>query len=193
MPWIVAAMLMFAFGTAAHATVTYEYTGIPFTYVQSPYTTDDFVSGTMTLNTALGPNLVEYFLGSAEFTPNGNLVDLTMSDGVQTIHALEACVNPNYCRVSTDASGNIVEWVLGAFGQGGDVITFNLPNCPECFPPNPMYDIVQTTDANGLSPYAQTTPGVVPGVWTTVIPEPSTEILMLIGLFALAGWRKVRA
>lgn len=126
----------------ASAQVTYRYTGNRFTGfvcglrsaegkisdcseggpVQNPYTTDDFVSATLTLDESLPGNLnLQDITGFAGFK-------LTMNDGQQELTPESALSG---ARVSTDAAGNIIEpWDVGLIGvpPNNAIITQNLPN-----------------------------------------------------------------
>jgi hypothetical protein len=88
---------------------TYQYTGNPFTTVQGPYTTSDFVSGILTLAGPLAPN----FTGVV--TPTA----FTFSDGVQTLTNL---TTPGFgFFFVTGPAGEITAW-SSFLQQFGDTI-----------------------------------------------------------------------
>lgn len=169
-------------GQPAAAQVSYEYTGRPFTLfscgpsgpgtgdcpwgdprIVSSYTPSDFVSATLKLSTALGPNLnFQDVSGLPGF-------QLTMSDGVQTFST--ATHPPGVlAEVSTDGSGNIIApWFVGIFVGGS--------TCPQIFSVNePGSNFVldqafvsfcadPTHGDIGLNQSATFPPGTGPGTW----------------------------
>jgi len=84
---------------------TYVYTGNPYTQViNPPYTTADFVSGSITLSSALAPNLVNFDAASL-------ITEVIWNDGDRTFHILpETPVNFFEFQVSTDGAGHIITW-----------------------------------------------------------------------------------
>src|ERR1700722_13064169 len=94
------------------ADTTYTYTGNPFTSFQHGgirpfYTADDFISGFFTLASPLAPDT--YY---ANITPDS----LTFTDGINVIGGGDTYF-PYELTVSTDASGDIDQWLisLGSF------------------------------------------------------------------------------
>ena len=103
--------------TSAQATVgymlqtTYQYTGNPFTYGSTPYTTSDRVLASMTVNVALSANQTGYLTAT---TMPGLLV--IMSDGVQTLSSQTGGIGL-YDEIGTDANGNIVQWSVSDYSN----------------------------------------------------------------------------
>jgi hypothetical protein len=173
--------LVLSLNAPAWANAIYTYTGNPFTTVLAPYTTADRVTATMTLTSPLAPNLP-----GTDLTPN--LVDLIMSDGVQTIHlANPGPGTPDIITfVYTDATGAISSWEVNL---GSDI---------QIDPVTNALVGVSTTGGtafqkndNGLvltSPTTFATGSVLnnQGVWT-LVPEPGTVILLAMGLAAMPG------
>jgi hypothetical protein len=150
----------------ANASVIYDYTGQPFTAKAiSPYTTSDSVSGSMTLATALAPNL-----SNSDISPTA----FSFSDGEQTINQSNV-YEPypdadyySYISISTDSSGNIT-----AFSD------IHLVNDSSTSSYIALYDgdYVQTSN----STYAFND---VAGTWS-VAPEPASLGLLSVAAGAL--------
>jgi hypothetical protein len=77
---------------------TYHYTGNPFTFAVSPYTTSDFVTAMITLASPLAPNF------SGHVTPTA----FALFDGVQTITNLHFSSADFFFR--TGPKGQITGW-----------------------------------------------------------------------------------
>jgi hypothetical protein len=162
----------------ATADVIYQYTGNPFTTVASPYTTSDFISGTIELSSILPPNLNQASIQVNAFS---------FSDGVQTLTSA-TLGSPTDSLVSTDGSGAIVafwEFVFGGSNpEASSIQTLN------AFPG--MQGPV-TKDEGRLGNLAMGEPIGAntnsPGVWT-LVPEPSTTLLLASGVVCLAVRRR---
>ncbi|HEY1471916.1 MAG TPA: hypothetical protein VGF61_22950 [Candidatus Acidoferrum sp.] len=117
-----AARLALAVGLLTAASVqavptTYSYTGRPFTSVSGPYTTSDFVSGTVTFASPLGDN---FPFGSVSPTA------FSFSDGTQTITNAGASVLAS--SFGTGPAGQITRWTFVIQTQfGGGITTSNPP------------------------------------------------------------------
>ena len=162
----------------ATADVIYQYTGNPFTTVTSPYTTSDFVSGTIQLSSILPPNLNQASIQVNAFR---------FSDGIQTLTSANLGL-PTDSLVSTDGSGAVVgfwEFVFG--GRNPEAPTIQTLNA---FPG--MQGPV-TQDEGRLGNLAMGEPIGAntnsPGVWT-LVPEPSTALLLASGVVGLAVRRR---
>jgi hypothetical protein len=90
--------------SGANANVTLTYTGNDFTNVASPYTRSDMVTATITLSASLGDSLNFETVSPLAFTLN---------DGVDTLTNTSTLFARDF-RFSTDANGNITQWVVGA-------------------------------------------------------------------------------
>ena len=104
---IVICGLMLFWATWVKADYTYTYTGNNFSLVQSPFTSDDGITGYFTVASPLGPNFA-----SSDIGPVGlNLVtSWSFSNGLQTFdqnNSYPEYALSNKFTVSTDASGNI--------------------------------------------------------------------------------------
>jgi hypothetical protein len=90
--------------SAAHSTadIIYIYTGNPFTTAVSPYTTNDFLSGSFDLATPLGNNVPLTII-----TP----ISFSFSDGIHTISSLSVQVPPHF-NIQTDSNGIPSVWQI---------------------------------------------------------------------------------
>jgi len=91
----------------ALAATTYSYIGNNFTFASGAYATSDSVTGEFTVSVALAPNLVDEPIA-------GLATDWSFTDGVQTLDSGNSVLGipSNLARVTTDAGGNIVAWLL---------------------------------------------------------------------------------
>jgi hypothetical protein len=157
---------------SSRADVIYTYTGKPFTQISGPYTTSDFVSGSIDVATALGAN----------YTYNGSLsYTYSFTDGVQTLTGTVA--TSHITALGTDATGAINIWEM-AFG-GGPTLLDIIEVCngtSDCNGPPLTNDNVMEFHSRASSP--------VPGSWAgpvvTAVPEPATWAMLLLG-FGIAG------
>ena len=129
-------------GIAPHPT-TYTYAGHPFTSADSPYTTADRVTGSITLAGPLPPFLPMTDISAA-------LTAFSFTDGVQTRTPASSTI----CsfRVATDGTGAIARWVV------------ELRQAPAPSPGDPQQDLESTWsigDIVGTGPAAATACGVI--------------------------------
>jgi hypothetical protein len=159
-------ILLVAFASSADATVMYEYTGNPFTFVLSPYATSDFVSGSFTVNDPLP--------ASSSVSPIP--LSFSFSDGLQTL--TDASVTASTFSFSTDAQGNFTGWFVQLLnGTSYGIFTGTIAG---------FLDQGTSLDAYATNTQAR-------GSWTmSVIPEPSTLPLVTLGLLGIASGARLR-
>ena len=184
--WIARAILIACFqmsaAPSALATVIYEYTGNPFTFAPpllpqgpgppapNPFTTDDFVFGSMTFTNPLPPDLP-----LQPVTPFA-----VFGAGPLTIFSVSAVASS--ISVATDSQGDIVQWqiLLGAGDVSLRTVSCDFPTTPGC--DSSPADSVFPGDVAGVL-LADVSDD--PGSWAT-IPEPSTALLLGFGMAAIA-------
>lgn len=192
-------------GMASQANAeTYLYTGNPYTTaVDPPYTTADSVSGSITLSSALGPNLVD-------FNALPLITELIWNDGDRTFHIFAGDpIGFAEFQVSTDGAGNIITWVadfsLSGFetigtcnDPGGELTTDTCPQITAIFG-----GLGGVGDWNALlcDPICFFSFVVDdPGTWTLEMPPPppvpglSPIAIILLGtLLGAEGVRRLRS
>jgi hypothetical protein len=138
-----------------------------------PYAAGDHLSGELTFSTALAPNLTNAYVVPESFS---------FSDGVQTITDANAKSGSPFFVVSTNASGDIISYMLNA--------TSNVdPNdffIAQTIPPgsSPADDAKFSYDGNVYSVITNTNGSFAPGVAAT--PEPSSLALLGSGVLGVA-------
>ncbi len=164
--------LVMGFASAAHAQATvYQYTGHPFTTFTAPWTGTDFVSVMMTLANPLGPNL-------HQVSELGNLISLSMSDGIQTLSCPGATCSYVNVLFSTDPGGAISGWevtlISSALGEP-DVQTCNT---------NSLCGISDSSMPSNVGPLNANFNS--PGAWID-LPEPGAALQLAVGVVAIMG------
>lgn len=174
--------------TSALADTVYTYTGntfangitaqhfltiLPF----GPFTANDFVSGSFTVSTALGPN-------NSEFVPIIP-TSFSFSDGVDTLTNLNSATTENLgLFIGTDGSGSITTWYIEI--ESADQLT--------------EIDTINSVNGNvfldyGLNGEYGARIDHDPGTWkssttdpiTAATPEPSSIALLGTGLVGAVG------
>jgi hypothetical protein len=120
-----AAASWFLLSPTAAAQVTYTYTGNPFTTVGGTIgvTTSNHISASFSVPEALAPNLN---CANVETSGTGTLLSFNMSDGV---HSFGLAPNTQVFCISTSASGQITQWIVGNFTAGSFpfIVSTNIP------------------------------------------------------------------
>jgi len=152
------------------ASVVYTYTGNDFTSVTAPYATSDFISGSLTLELALAPDL--------SFSPITPL-SYTFTDGIQS-YSSDAPPPEFSFDVGTDANGNIDQWYF-LLGTGA--------------PDNSFISTGTSADNDSLDNGAASGQNADDaGTWSSnlpsVTPEPGSLTMVACALMAIGAVRR---
>jgi hypothetical protein len=161
---------------SAHASVSYDYTGNNFEgFVMGPYSTNDRVTGSITLSSALGDNLSDVTVTATAFD---------FFDGVQHITNLTA--NASEFEFSTGSSGHITAWGLSVFNGLGDPSGGTIESTSGILP-GPSFDFAFQFFSHSNT--GQGGESGDPGTWTgpiaSDVPEPSTWAMMIVGFVGI--------
>ena len=205
----VAGILQFTAPSAQADPVTYLYTGSLFEFCgygcpeSAPADwASDYILASLTFDAPLPPNLPLTEVLSSPGLPG--LVSWTMSDFLGTF-SLSSADGPLMgfpedglppLMLSTDANGNILDYIMGTSPAPGTVGTLvfvvNPPFfCEEC----DGIDLASGVAVNfGDDEIEWDAFSTVPGEWTRVkaVPEPSTLMLIGLGLAGIATRRRQR-
>ncbi len=182
--------LLLLYAGCSGASAIYQYTGSHYTNAQAPYNTSMFIEATVELPSLLAPNLYLVFV-----TP----VSFSVFDGVITVDSSNT--NSLNFTVSTDSSGNIIDWAFyvnynpimtGEFGA-------EIFSDSTIFAPGFALEtarIVGCTSAacTEFQYVAEADPNYIAGTWSvSAVPVPAAVWLFgsgLLGLIGIAGRKK---
>jgi hypothetical protein len=158
------AMAMVGAVTANAVPVTYDYTGTNFTFVHTPYTTMDDVTGSVTFASQLPT--------SSFADQTANITAFSFYDGVQILNNTNATINRFF--IATDSQDAIDDWNI--------YITAN----------NSDFDVISTVSSNDevqnlqSSGYADSYKS---GSWALAssVPETSTWAMMILGFLGIGA------
>ena len=159
---VVASILTFCH--TARAAQVFQYTGEPFSTASAPYTTSDFVSGTVEFSTPPVP------LGSFDET---DISDYSFTAGPLTLTPSTPS-STVFANFTFDAAGEIATWLITVTGSTPDT------NLAQEESINTDWNGVDGDDYTDIdnATAGQAFNELSPGVWQ-VIPEPSTVLLLL--------------
>lgn len=167
----------------ASADTIYTYSGNPLSQVictTCGVTPSNLLSGTVTLSSALNPNLAA--LNAAPL-----LTSYFFTDGVQT--ADNTTTTPNFW-VSTNAAGQITAWDFEAWSFTTGVDEFQTTSGIFTCRPNGCSS--GNGDSVSLANITLVAQNSKPGSWQQgsggTVPEPSSLLLLIAGLLGFAPW-----
>ncbi len=176
--WMAPAILLVAcISGPATAQVTYDYTGNNFTTTVGAYTTTDFLSGQLTLGSALADNFNGFVTPTA----------FSFSDGIQTLTNSTPLAQAGFLLI-TDATGAITQWQwLVKAVSGAEMLSIGLG----------ASGVDGTVLADGVSHATSGSPGVwSPATTLNAAPEidPSSAasglVVLVGGLLVFRGRRQ---
>ncbi len=184
--------------SSVDASILYTYTGNNFIDTYGNYNTSMTIMGSMEFSSALGSNLSNENVSPLQFSFN---------DGLTTINNSNLWNDNSYFRVSTNSSGNIVDWNIylhtpiedpmfagattegirtSSYGDSGWIITCTAMRDGGCIS-GPTTDYGSTVNPV----YDPTDPPYVSGVWSvTPVPLPAAIWLFGAGFLSLLSLSK---
>jgi hypothetical protein len=187
MALIAGALLALELAIPAQADTIYTYTGNDYNQCAGTYCSGGPYALSVTFDTTLTGNSLDNL---ASFDITSTITSFTFSDGSGLI-INKSNSSFDQAEISTNSSGNIVNWLVGACGSSCNIQMQTNWNSPFGFIPGA--DFSETTASfNGSFGFRSDDPET--WVERTAVPEPSTWAMMVLGFAGLgfAGYRASR-
>jgi hypothetical protein len=186
-------------GAPASAVIMYDYTGNPFnviTYNSPPvgtYTGTDRVTGYFAVDTALAANLA---LADITGLPG---FQFSFNDGRQTVSDSSTGLIINNFKITTDASGDIIRWIIEVGYPAQLVVGAQSASIGTIFSGATIDDRGAIRELLNVNPTQQSLQDVgrirnAAGSWSvrTDVPLPGTIVLLVAGAACLGAVRSGR-
>ncbi len=168
------------------ADTTYTYTGDAFTSVNSPYTTSDSITGSITFSSPIPANTGTFssFMDNTTALPGlvTGVESFSFTDGVDTLDNTDVA-NP-IILFATDGNGNIVAWEVSLANSNNAEVYFSYEN------PVGLGFTGSDGAQDGNGDYASNSTA---GTWAlgggggAATPEPAGLTLLGTGMVGLVG------